>query len=109
MQLQPALFVALLSLSTLSHAQLRPPERPTPEAIQKMTDSTGSLGQTAVRVAEMQLEAQLRIAGRRDTAETVAAFKKNLFDALREKGFTAEQSLQIVIATPVPSAAAGGK
>ena len=64
---------------------------------------------TLERTIETQIAAQLKVAERPETAERVASFKKNLFDALRKKGFTAEQSLQIVIATPVPALAAGTK
>ena len=64
--------------------------------------STAANLATLERTVEAQLNAQLKTAERPETAERIASFKKNLFDALRKKGFTAEQSLQIVVATPVP-------
>jgi len=33
----------------------------------------------------------------------VAGFKRNLYEALQKKGFTAEQAMQIVLHTPLPS------
>jgi hypothetical protein len=96
-------------VSTLAHAQSEPRSRPTPEEIQRMTDSTGAMALVMSRMAEVQIEAQLKVAERPETAERIATFKKNLFDALRKKGFTAEQSLQIMNATALPSTAAGGK
>ena len=35
--------------------------------------------------------------------------REKSFDALRRKGFTAEQSMQIVIAVPLPSVASSSK
>lgn len=79
------------------------PSRPSPGEMLQVTDAT------LERTIETQIAAQLKVAERPETAERVASFKKNLFDALRKKGFTAEQSLQIVIATPVPALAAAAK
>jgi hypothetical protein len=109
MRLRPAVLTAFLCVSTLAHAQSEPRSRPTPEEIQRMTDSTGAMALVMSRMAEVQIEAQLKVAERPETAERIATFKKNLFDALRKKGFTAEQSLQIMNATALPSTAAGGK
>lgn len=39
----------------------------------------------------------------------IAKFKKNLFDALLNEGFTKEQALSIVDSTPMPSVAASMK
>jgi hypothetical protein len=109
MRLRPVLLLALLGFFQLAHAQTEPRAKPTPEEIQKMTDSTGAMSVVMGRMAEIQLEAQLKVAERPETAERIATFKKNLFDALRRKGFTAEQSLQIMNATSLPSMVAGGK
>jgi hypothetical protein len=79
------------------------PSRPSPGEMLQVTDAT------LERTIETQIAAQLKVAERPETAERVASFKKNLFDALRKKGFTAEQSLQIVIATPLPALSAGTK
>jgi hypothetical protein len=92
----------------LAHAQTEA-RKPTPEEIQKMTDSTGAMTIMMGRMVEVQVEAQLKVAERPETAERVATFKKNLFDALRRKGFTAEQSLQIMNSTSLPSTVTGGK
>lgn len=95
-----------LALCNLAAAQTA--QRPAPEEMLRMTDaSTAASLATLERSSEAQLNAQLnaqlRLAERPDTAERIASFKKNLFDALRKKGFTAEQSMQIVVATPLPA------
>lgn len=61
------------------------------------------------RMSEVMIDAQLKVAAKPETAERVAAFKKNLFDALVNKGFTREQALQITMAAALPSGAAMGK
>jgi hypothetical protein len=88
------LFAILIALCGAALAQS--PSRPSPGEMLQMTDAT------LERSIETQIGAQLKLAERPETAERIASFKKNLFDALRKKGFTAEQSLQIVIATPLP-------
>lgn len=100
--------VALFGLCTLANAQARQ-QKPSPEEMQRMMDSTGAMLPTLGRMTEVQLEAQLKVAERPETAERIATFKKNLFEALRKRGFTVEQSLQIVNATPMPGATALGK
>jgi len=87
-----------------------PPRQPSPEEMQKMMDATmGAMVPLMGRMTEVMIEAQLKIAGRPETAERLATFKKNLFDALIKKGFTAEQALQITLATAIPAAAPSGK
>lgn len=100
------ILTALLGLSSLTPAamaQAQLPQKPTPEQMQTMADAS------LQRIAEAPLEAQLKVAERPETAERIATFKKNLFDALRRKGFTVEQSLQILNSTPLPSNAQTAK
>jgi hypothetical protein len=66
-----------LSATALAQAQL--PQKPTPEQMQTMADAS------LERIAEAPLEAQFKVAERPETAERIATFKKNLFDALRRK------------------------
>jgi hypothetical protein len=95
------LLTSLLCVSVCASAQT---SRPAPEEMLRVTDSaTAANLATLERTTEAQLNAQLKTAERPDTAERMASFKKNLFDALRRKGFTAEQAMQIVVATPLPS------
>jgi hypothetical protein len=55
-------------------------------------------------MTEAMLEAQLKVAERPETADMVAAFKKNLYEALMKKGFSPEQAMQLTLATAMPSA-----
>ena len=99
--------LALLVLSGVATAQTADPaagKAVTPDDREKaMSSAFAQLAPLQTRVAEAALELQLQVAARPETATRIAAFKKNLFDALRREGFTADQALQIVIETPLPS------
>lgn len=60
-------------------------------------------------MTEAVIEAQLNSAAKPDTAERIAAFKRNLYDALMKRGFKAQEALQIVLVTPPPSASPSAK
>ncbi|MES2758184.1 MAG: hypothetical protein V4693_12490 [Pseudomonadota bacterium] len=110
MRLHTVLISALLGLSTFAHAQVQQPAKPTPEQMQSMMDaSIVSMLPVLARMSEVQMETQVKFAARPDTAERIATFKKNLFDALRNKGFTVEQAMQITNSTPMPVVATLGK
>lgn len=110
MRLHAVVIPVLFGLSALAHAQLPQPQKPTPEQMQSMMDaSMVSMLPMLARITEVQMETQLKMAERPETAERIATFKKNLFDALRRKGFTAEQSLQILNSTALPTAPPSGK
>lgn len=109
MRLHAIALSSLLLVCYSAFAQNPPPPKPTPEEIQKgmenaMGKAMGAMLPMMGQMAEAQIEAQLKVAERPETAERIATFKKNLFDALRSKGFSAEQSLQITSTTPFPTA-----
>lgn len=94
----------MLLLFNVALAQTPPSPKPSAEEMQKgMEAAMGAMVPTMTRMAEVQIEAQLKVAEKPETAERVATFKKNLFDALRHKGFTEEQSLQITSSTSFPT------
>jgi len=113
----PTFFLAaMLSLCvTLTHADEEAQRKqPSPEEMQKMMAATmdatmGAMVPLMGKMTEAMLEAQLKVAEKPETAEKVAAFKKNLFDALVRKGFTSAQAMQITLATAMPSATPSGK
>ena len=103
--------ITTLALATLLHsagtcAQDAPPQhQPAPQDMQKIMDATfGAMVPMMARMTEVMIEAQLKFAALPDTADRIATFKKNLYESLLKKGFTASQALQIVVATNAPSA-----
>ena len=103
--------VSLLCIAP-AYAQGQPEQRkqPSPEEMQKMMDATmGAMVPMMGKMMEVMLDVQLKVAEKPETATRIASFKKNLFDALLKSGFSADQALQIVIATSIPAASPGSK
>ncbi len=92
-------------------AQAAPAQaQPTPEQMKQVMQTAMASVIAMIRpMTEATIDAQLVMAEKPDTAERVASFKKNLFDALVKKGFKTDEALQIVISTGIPSAAQVGK
>ena len=105
MRLHVIVLSSILLFCNAAFAQSPPPPKPGPEEMKKGLDAAmGAMAPMMGKVAEAQIEAQLNVGEKLETAERIATFKKNLFDALRHKGFTEEQSLQITASTSIPSA-----
>lgn len=91
--------LAAACLVGAAHAQSTPLNQ---EEMQKRAAAvSATLTPLVSKTAEETTEAQLKIAERADTAERIATFKKNLFDALRRKGFTVEQAMQLTASTSI--------
>lgn len=108
--------LALVSAALAAHAQQSPPpapvspQPPSPEQVKQLMQATmGAMVSVMGPMTEAVIQAQLNAAARPEAAEKLAAFKKNLYDALLKKGFDPQQALQIVIATSPPSAAPNAK
>jgi hypothetical protein len=103
--------LATVILATPLRAQEATPQRqPTPEEMQKIMDATmGAMVPMMGRMTEVMIEAQLKSAALPDTAERLATFKRNLYDALMRRGFSKSEALQIVMATGIPSATPSSK
>jgi len=69
-----------------------------------MDATFGAMVPMMAKMTEAMIEAKLQIAVLPDTADRIAVFKRNLYDSLMKKGFTAGQAMQIVVATGTPSA-----
>lgn len=100
---------ALLSVAALA-AQPPAAKAPSPEEMKQIMATTlGAMVPVMGQMTEAMLEAQLRVAARPETAERLAAFKKNLYEALLKQGFNGADAMQITIATSPPSAAPSAK
>jgi hypothetical protein len=81
---------------------------PSPEEMKQMMESSmGAMGPMMAKMSEATIEAQLAAAEKPETARRIAVFKKNLYDALLQQGFSKERAFSIVLSTPLPSASGG--
>jgi len=102
--LRLSLCAALFVAATSASAQSQVPKQASPEEMKQLMEaSMGAMVPMMGRMTAM-IDAQLRATERPETAQRLAAFKKNLFDALVQQGFTKEQAFQIVLNTALPSA-----
>lgn len=86
------------------------PKRPSPEEMkQTMESSMGAMAPMMGKMAEASIEAQLKAAEKPETARRFAQFKKNLYDALLQQGFSKERAFAIMLGTRLPSAGDGMK
>jgi hypothetical protein len=92
----------LAFLCVPSHAQ-EVPKKPSAEDMKQiMETSMTAMGPVMGKMAEASIEAQLSIAEKPETARRVAQYKKNLYDALLQQGFSKSQAFQLVLNTPLP-------
>ena len=114
-----ALAISLLALGVPAdlHAQARRdtaraaaqrPQRPMPDTTAAHTDfhlqaQMDSMGPMMAQMAHAMMQAQLGVLARRETADQMATFAKNYFDALVAKGFTREEAMRIVLAHGIPN------
>jgi len=114
--LRSSLVVIALTLVPASFGRAQTPDPaasmkpPSPEEMQKsMGTLMDGMVPTMGRMTSVVIEAQLAEAEKPETAERIATFKRNLFDALVRKGFTREQALNLTSTTPLPGGTSGGK
>lgn len=79
------------------------------EVGQAIQASVGALVPMMAKMTEVIIDAELKIGEKPETARSVAVFKKNLYDALVRQGFTEKQAFEIMLTTPLPTAAPGMK
>ena len=112
--LAAVLILAAGAQSALAQAAAPPYKPQTPEQMQQAMQDTmkaamGAMLDVVGPMTEAAVNAQTATAAKPETAERLASFKKNLYDALVKKGFTASQALQITVATNPPSASIASK
>ncbi len=99
-----AALVLALTLPETAHGQDRPAKRPPAEApADSMQVSMDAMMPMMGQMMMAMMNAMLDVAAQPETAEKMATFSKNYFDALMRKGFTRDESLRIVMAARLPS------
>lgn len=106
------MIVAVAATASCACAFAQNPQ-PTPAQVQaqaaqlqatQMHNMMEQMGPMWEKMMDAMMTAQMRAAVKPEVPEAIATFKRNLYDALRKKGFTAQEALQIVITTPPPGA-----
>ena len=101
-----ALLLALPRWSLAEQAGQPPapsaPQAQAPETEKPPADTMGAMMGTMM---EANMKAFISLLGKPETAEKMAAFTKNYYDALVAKGFTKDEALRIVTAAGVANIA----
>ena len=90
-------------------AQERRPQ-PSPEEIrQQMEVAFGAMAPMMGKMMEAMIEAQLAVISKPESAEKMAQYVKNFYEALIKHGFSKEEALKIVTSISLPSASLSTK
>lgn len=85
-------------------------KQPSPEEMKQLMDmSLGAMVPMMGKMAEVVIDAELKIAQKPETAMSLAVFKKNLYNALIKQGFSKKEAFEIMLNTSMPAAMPGMK
>lgn len=105
---------ALISGAVSAQDPPKPGSPPTENVRQEMLRQvlqppSGAMAPAMEQMTDAMIESQLKAAERPETARRIAAFKKNLYDALQAQGFTKVEAMAITQATSPPSGSSGAR
>jgi len=107
------LIVLLVLLAATTAAFAEEPaanKEPSPDDIKQLMElSFGAMVPMMGKMTEAMIDAQLKIAERPETAKSLAAFKKNLYNELIKQGFSKKEAFDVMLNTSVPAAMPGLK
>ena len=96
-------FVLATSITTVPLASQQPTK---PDSVQ-FAQMQGMMGPMMEQMMTAGMTATLRVLAKPESAQQLATFVKNFYDALVAKGFSKEDALKIVAAVGMPHAAPG--
>jgi hypothetical protein len=104
------LLMLVLSLTAFTANSQDASKKPSPDELRQMMESSmGMMVPMMGKMAEVSIEVQLAAAEKPETARRIAAFKKNLYEALAQQGFSKDQAFTIMLNTPLPAPSVGTK
>lgn len=81
-----------------------------PDSVQaQMEQASVMMAPMMGQMTQFMVEGTLKAMAKPENVELLATFTRNYYDALRRKGFTKEEALQIVVATGIPRMPSGGR
>jgi len=99
----------LFVLVSVTNAQEKRPQ-PSPEEVrQQMEVAFGAMAPMMGKMMEAMIEAQLAVVSKPDSAEKMARYVKNFYQALIKQGFSKEEAFKIVTSISMPSASLSTK
>jgi hypothetical protein len=94
----------LFGVVSISNAQEARPQS-SPEELRKQMEMTlGMMAPMIGKMMEAMIEAQLTVVSKPESAEKMAQYVKNFYEALMKQGFSREEALKIVTSLSMPSA-----
>ncbi len=101
--------VMMLGFIAVGNAQEKP-EKPSPEAMQKQMEAAFSaMAPMMGNMMEAMIEAQLSVISKPESAEKMATYVKNFYEALLKRGFSKDEAFKIVTSVSIPSASLSTK
>ena len=103
------ILVIVLGFIAVGNTQEKPPQ-PSPEAMrQQMEAAFGAMAPMMGKMTEAMIEAQLLIISKPESAEKMATYVKNFYEALMKQGFSKDEAFKIVTSVHIPSASLSTK
>jgi hypothetical protein len=96
-------------LVSVVDAQEKRPQLSPEEMRQQMEVAFGAMAPMMGKMMEAMIEAQLTVISKPDSAEKMAQYVKNFYEALIKNGFSKEEAFKIVTSISIPSASLSTK
>lgn len=107
-----AMLVVVMTATTVFAAEqpVDKKKEPSPEEMRQTIEaSVGAIVPMMAKMAQAAILVQLKIGEQPETAQSLAIFKKNLFEALVKQGFSKKEAFDIMLNTSMPAATPGMK
>jgi hypothetical protein len=99
----------LFILASVVDAQEKRPQ-PSPEEMRQQIEvAFGAMAPMMGKMMEAMIEAQLAVISKPDSAEKMAQYVKNFYEALIKRGFSKKEAFKIVTSISLPSASLSTK
>lgn len=92
-----------------SVANAQPPQPSAAQMEQMMQRQMQMMGPMFGQMTRVMMQAQFEVLSQPETAEKLAAYTRNYYDALIKQGFSKQEALEIAMNIGIPSAPMMGK
>ncbi len=99
----------LLAVAFASPASAQPSQMTPEQTEQMMQRQMEMMGPMFGQMMRVMMQAQFEVLSQPETAEKLAAYTRNYYEALIEQGFSKQEALEIAMNVGIPSAPMMGK